>query len=113
MATKSLTSSSAIADRGTQYARDVLAGKFISGPHVRNACRRHLDDLEFGGARGLIYSVEKAERVLRFFETKLRLNGGQFEGKPFLLHPSQAFKLSCLFGWLRTDGTRRFRRAYI
>ncbi|RYG84703.1 MAG: terminase large subunit, partial [Alphaproteobacteria bacterium] len=39
--------------------------------------------------------------------------GGQFEGKPFLLHPSQAFKLSCLFGWLRTDGTRRFRRAYI
>ncbi|WP_257556436.1 terminase large subunit [Sphingobium sp. CFD-2] len=51
--------------------------------------------------------------MLRFFETKLRLNGGQFEGRPFLLHPSQAFKLSMLFGWLRKDGTRRFRRAYI
>lgn len=113
MATKPKTSSSALTDRGTQYARDVLAGKFIAGPHVRNACQRHLDDLEFGGARGLVYSVVKAERVLRFFETKLRLNGGQFEGRPFLLHPSQAFKLSCLFGWLRADGTRRFRRAYI
>jgi phage terminase large subunit-like protein len=107
------TSSSAPTDRGTQYALDVAAGKFVAGPHVRNACRRHLDDLERGHERGLTYSVEKAERVLKFFETRLRLNGGQFEGKPFLLHASQAFKLSCLFGWLRADGTRRFRRAYI
>lgn len=107
------TSSSALTDRGTQYALDVVADRFIAGPHVRNACRRHLDDLERGHERGLTYSVEKAERVLRFFETKLRLNGGQFEGKPFLLHPSQAFKLSCLFGWQRMDGSRRFRRAYI
>lgn len=107
------TSSSVPSDRGTQFAVDVLSGKFIAGPHVRNACRRHLDDLERGGARGLTYSIEKADRVLRFFETKLRLNGGQFEGKPFNLHPSQAFKLSMIFGWLRADGTRRFRRAYI
>ncbi|MFX4083663.1 terminase large subunit [Sphingobium yanoikuyae] len=107
------TSSSVPIDRGTQYALDVTAGKIVAGPHVRNACRRHLDDLEHGPERGLTYSVEKADRVLRFFETKLRLNGGQFEGKPFNLHPSQAFKLSMIFGWLRADGTRRFRRAYI
>ena len=113
MRTNLKTSSSAATDRGTQYALDVVAGEYVAGPHVRNACRRHLDDLERGHERGLTYSVEKAERVLRFFETKLRLNGGQFEGKPFLLHPSQAFKLSCLFGWQRADGTRRFRRAYI
>ena len=100
-------------DRGTRYALDVVAGEVVAGPHVRNACRRHLDDLERGHERGLTYSAEKAERVLRFFETKLRLNGGQFEGRPFNLHPSQAFKLSCLFGWLRADGSRRFRRAYI
>ncbi|KQM88647.1 terminase [Sphingomonas sp. Leaf23] len=91
----------------------MLAGKFVAGPHVRNACRRHLDDLERGHERGLWYSVEKADRVIRFYEQKLRLNGGQFEGKPFLLHPSQAFKLGSLFGWQRADGTRRFRRAYI
>ncbi len=113
MTKRKRTSSSAIADRGTTWARDVVAGKVVAGPHVRNACRRHLDDLDRGHERGLVYSVEKAERVCRFFETKLRLNGGQFEGKPFLLHPSQAFKLSCLFGWLKLDGTRRFRRAFI
>lgn len=107
------TSSSATVDRGTQWAIDVVAGRVVAGPHIRNACRRHLADLDRGHERGLIYSIEKADRVCRFFETKLRLNGGQFEGKPFLLHPSQAFKLSCLFGWLRVDGTRRFRRAYI
>jgi len=113
MTRRNATSSSAIADRATQYARDVLAGKFVAGPHVRNACRRHLDDLERGHERGLRYSVEKADRVIRFYEQKLRLNGGQFEGKPFLLHPSQAFKLGNIFGWQRADGTRRFRRAYI
>ncbi len=107
------TSSSVPTDRGTKWAQEVVAGKVVAGPHIRNACRRHLDDLQRGHERGLTYSVDKAERVLRFFETRLRLNGGQFEGKPFILHPSQAFKLSCIFGWLRADGTRRFRRAYI
>jgi phage terminase large subunit-like protein len=102
-----------LADRATAWAADVVAGKVIAGPHIRNACRRHLDDLKLGHERGLRYDVEAAERVWRFFETKLRLNGGQFEGRPFLLQPSQAFKLGCLFGWKREDNTRRFRRAYI
>jgi phage terminase large subunit-like protein len=111
MARRTLPTSSS-ADRATQYALDIVAGKFVAGPHVRNACRRHLDDLEHGYERGLTYSVEKAERAIRFFETRLRLNGGQFEGKPFLLHPSQAFRVGSIFGWLRADGTRRFRRVY-
>jgi phage terminase large subunit-like protein len=50
---------------------------------------------------------------LRFFSTVLRLNGGQFEGKPFELHPAQAFIVGSLFGWNARDGTRRFRFAYI
>ncbi|WP_159829462.1 terminase large subunit [Novosphingobium sp. TCA1] len=107
------TSSSVPTDRGTKYALDVVAGKIVAGPHVRNACRRHLDDLQRGHERGLTYDLAKVERVFRFFETKLRLNGGQFEGRPFNLHPSQAFKLGSIFGWVRADGTRRFRRAYI
>ena len=48
-----------------------------------------------------------------FFEEILVLNGGKFEGTPFLLHPSQAFIVGSIFGWLRKDGTRRYRRAYI
>ena len=44
------------------YAEDVLAGRIIAGPHVRNACRRHLDDLRRGGERGLVWDLAAALR---------------------------------------------------
>lgn len=72
-----------------------------------------MDDLEHGKDRGLTFDVEAADRVFGFFENVLRLSEGQFDGKPFELHPSQAFIIGSLFGWKREDGTRRFRRAYI
>lgn len=100
-------------DRATEYAHAVLAGEIVAGPHVRNACQRHLDDMAGGHARGLTWSVEKASRAIRFYEERLHLSDGQFEGRPFLLDPSQCFIVGSLFGWLRADGTRRFRRAYI
>lgn len=52
-------------------------------------------------------------RALGFFPDVLGLSEGQFEGRPFVLHPSQQFIIGSLFGWVREDGTRRFRRAYI
>jgi len=39
------------------YAIDVLEDKIIAGPHVRNACRRHFDDMERGHERGLVCYV--------------------------------------------------------
>lgn len=106
------------ADRATDYAHRVLAGEIIAGPHVRNACARHLRDLSEGPARGLVWSVEHAAEAVAFFEEVLCLNGGQFEGKPFLLDHWQAFVVGSLNGWLRPDEKhgrllRRFRVAYI
>ena len=100
-------------DPATAYAEAVLAGGIVAGPHVRNACRRHFDDLKHGAARGLHWDEVAVERAIGFFRDVLRLNGGQFEGLPFHLSPSQAFKVGSIFGWKRADGTRRFRRAYI
>ncbi len=117
-------------DPVTAYARDVIAGQVVAGPHVRNACRRHLHDIKDGPSRGLIWNEPTAEeveqarkanrkpegpvaRVFGFFREVLRLAGGQFEGLPFDLAPSQQFIVGSLFGWRRQDGTRRFRRAYI
>ena len=99
-------------DRATAWAMEIVAGRIVAGPHVRNAARRHLDDLKHGPKRGLTWDLPAAQRAIRFFEGVLRLNGGQFEGKPFLLHPSQAFRIGSLFGWKKSDGTRRFRRFY-
>jgi phage terminase large subunit-like protein len=70
-------------------------------------------DLQHGHERGLTFDREAADRVFRFFRAVLRLSEGQFEDRPFELHPSQRFILGSIFGWKRADGTRRFRRAYV
>lgn len=101
-----------LVDRTSAYAERVLAGDIIAGPHVRAACARHLRDVREAAARGLTWSIERAAWAMAFFEEVLCLNGGQFEGKPFILGEWQAFVVGSLFGWLRGD-VRRFRVAYV
>lgn len=105
--------SSRVSDRTKAYALAVVAGEIVAGPHVRNACQRHLVDLERGHERGLTFDIDAAEYAFKFFEGILRLSEGQFEGRKFELHPSQAFIVGSIFGWKQEDGTRRFRRAYV
>lgn len=103
-----------VSDPATQYAREVAEGRIAAGPDVRNACKRHLDDLINGPARGLVWSPEAAKHALDFFPEVLCLNGGEFEGEPFALLGWQTFIVGSLFGWLRVeDGSRRFREAYV
>lgn len=80
---------------------------------MRDACRRHLKDLEEGAARGLYFDLDKALRAIGFFADVLRLNGGEFEGKPYELLDWQAFIVGGLFGWIGADGYRRFRSCYV
>lgn len=106
-------SSTSTSDRATAYAQDVLAGRIIAGPDIRAACQRHLNDLATGGDRGLIWDIAAATRAIGYYEEVLCLNGGEFEGQPFVLLPWQAFIIGSLFGWKSADGHRRFRTAYI
>ena len=100
-------------DPVTAWAQDVARGRIVAGPFVRAAADRHLRDLKDGPGRGLVWDLGAAMHAINFFPKVLRLNGGQFEGKPFHLHPSQAFRIGSLFGWKwAADGTRRFRRFY-
>lgn len=109
------------ADPATAYALAVHAGTIVAGPHVRAACRRHLDDLETGAERGLAWDVEAVNRVIGFFRDVLTVEieeqddegGVSSRAVPFVLQPSQAFIVGSLFGWKRANGLRRFRRAYI
>jgi len=103
-------------DRATEYAQAVARGEILAGPYVRGACRRHLADLERSADPDYPFEFVPCEaaKAIRFFEEYLRLNGGQYEGLPFLLLPWQAFIIGSLFGWKRkVDGCRRFRVAYI
>lgn len=113
MATRKKTRSTATLDRATEYAKAVTAGDILAGPDIRNACKRHLNDLESCHARGLFWDVEAAQRAIDFFKDVLKLNGGDFEGKPFVLLDWQAFIVGSIFGWKGSDGYRRFRMAYV
>jgi phage terminase large subunit-like protein len=100
-------------DFATEYAKSVTSKKIIAGPHVRAACRRHLKDLKEAGARGLHFDLEKANRIIEFSQEICCLNGGDFEGVPFDPLLWQKFILCNLFGWVKDDGTRRFRTAFV
>jgi phage terminase large subunit-like protein len=100
-------------DPVTRYARDVVGGKIVAGPHVRDACARHLRDLEQAPERGFFFDLEKVRRALGFFRDVLCLNGGEYEGIAYVPLPWQAFIIGSLFGWVDADGNRRCRVAYV
>lgn len=99
--------------RATLYAESVLSGDILAGRLVRLACARHIRDLETGHERGLKFDSERADHAIGYVENFCRLAGGEFEGKPFILEPSQAFRFGSLFGWIGPDGYRRFRVSYV
>jgi phage terminase large subunit-like protein len=111
---KAKNASSKPADRCTAYAQAVVNGEIVAGPFVRGACQRHLNDLKHAEERGFYYDEHEASEAIAFFEECLCLNGGQFEGLPFILFPWQCFVVGSLFGWKRaSDDMRRFRVAFI
>jgi len=101
-------------DPVTHYARKVIGGEILAGPHVVAACERHLNDLKNGPKRGLFWNLKKAIHAINFFKDNLPLPGeGDISSKPFILQPSQEFIVGSIFGWLTEDGSRRFQTAYI
>ncbi|UVL26226.1 terminase large subunit [Pseudomonas donghuensis] len=110
---KTSSRSSSVEDPATQYAMEVHSGQRLAGPDIRNACARHLRDLEEGPKRGLVWDLEEANKAIRFYRTVLKLNGGEFEGLPFELLPWQKFIVGSIFGWKSEDGYRRFRVVYV
>jgi len=111
--TKKTRSKSFSDDPVTEYARSVVDGRRVAGPHVRAACQRHIDDLRHGKARGLQWRPDEADKAIRFYSSVLKLNGGNYEGVPFDLLAWQMFVVGSLFGWFGADGYRRFRVAYV
>lgn len=99
-------------DRTTAWARDVVSGAIVSGEIVRHAAERHLKDLVDGPARGLHWSVERAERAIGFFPAVLSITAGAKQGHPFELLPWHLFCVGSLFGWRKSSGRMRFRAGW-
>ena len=101
-------------DRVTRHAEDVVAGRYGTvGELHREACRRHLSDLEVQGTEAFpfVWDEKKGNRILEFAETLTIAEGAK--PTPVKLYGFQDFDLGAPFGWVRKDtGFRRFRRKY-
>lgn len=118
MAQRSYT---AVAQR---YAQAVVAGDIPACQWVRLACQRQLQDLARFKGRSSPYrfnpvltdamgrSYRPADNLCAFVELLPHIKG-PLAGTPITLEPWQVFILSTIFGWVKRDGRRRFRRVYI
>ncbi|MBF0418115.1 MAG: terminase large subunit [Magnetococcales bacterium] len=104
-----------------RYARSVVSGKTLACETVKQACRRHITDLEkFSGisSKYVFNPILKNGRrpgdiVCHFLQSLPHIKGPK-AGEPIKLEPWQIFIVMVVFGWVkRDDATRRFRRVYV
>ncbi len=104
-----------------KYAREIVSGRIDACKYVKQACQRHLDDLERSKTDkswGYRFDKDSAERACRFMQ-KLVHTKGEWAKKPLAdrrikLEPWQQLIHVVIYGWLRRcDKKRRFRYAYV
>jgi len=98
----------------TQYARDAVAGRIVVSKKVRQACERHLRDLEQQGTDDFpwVFDEEKGFRPIDFIQRFCKPSKGNY--KRLELQPWQHFIIGSLYGWVHKDtGLRRFKEGLI
>ena len=122
-----MAKSKAVVDPVTDYALRVWDGEIIANRLVRQACARHINDLDTAEEKGLIWKPVLAQRAINFFgeclvlpersdaeESVVVRNARQRAAShAFVLQPWQQFIVGSLFGWYTVQGFRRFREALI
>lgn len=88
------------------------------GRYERLAYERHERDLALaaqpvGHPKGFYFDAEAGERAVVFIEHFCRHSQGEWRGQTIRLERWQKFWIREVFGWMRRDGTRRFRVAYL
>jgi phage terminase large subunit-like protein len=107
-----------------QYAEAVVRGDIAGAKWVQLACQRQLNDLVKFKGKASPYqfnpkltsksgkSYYPADNLCAFIE-RLPHVKGPLAGETIKLEPWQVFILTTVFGWVKPDGNRRFRRSYI
>lgn len=67
----------------------------------------------FDTAEDCWFDTDTAQQAIDFFHECITHVKGALAGQPFILEPWQQAIVANLFGWKRTDGTRRYRSAFI
>ena len=98
-----------------EYANGVLSGDIPACKWVQLACHRQLNDLKREGTAEFPYWFEPqlANRVCQFIELLPHVKGEWARTRQRLeLAPWQIFRLTTVFGWINSEGYRRFKAAY-
>ncbi|KFN89025.1 phage terminase large subunit [Tetragenococcus muriaticus PMC-11-5] len=93
------------------YIEKVLSGEILAPEKIKNACQRHLNDLERSKSEDFsyIFDEKQADKAIKFMEM---LPGT--DGQPIRMLGFQKFIIGSLYGWRTKQGDlRRFNRALI
>lgn len=91
-----------------EYGRQVMNGDLKVGRWVRLGVERHYRDLKEAPSRGLFFSEEHAQYALQSL-LFMKHSKGAWAGQMFVPSAWQQFWIAVAFGWIRHDGSRRFR----
>lgn len=98
----------------TWYAEQVVKGNITACQKVKQACERHLNDLERQGTEEFpyIFDEELGHRPIQFIEKFCKPSKGNF--KQLIMQAWQHFTIGSLFGWIHKDTKlRRFKEGLI
>ena len=111
-------------DIATRYAQQLVDGEILACKWVTLAAQRQLDDLVRFKGKSSPFEFNAAitaksgqqfrpvDQICGFIE-RLPHVKGPLAGERISLEPWQVFILSTVFGWVKPNGKRRFRRSYI
>ncbi|WP_163371066.1 terminase large subunit [Endozoicomonas acroporae] len=103
-------------NKANKYARDIVAEKIPACRYVKQACERHLNDLEREKEKSFPYKFNRtaAERACKFIQQMPHTKGEwAFKRMLITLEPWQLFIVASAFGWVhKGSGLRRFREVY-
>ncbi len=97
-----------------EYIEQVLSGEIVACKKVKQACQRHLDDLEKSKSKDYpwYFDKEKALRPIKYIGTLCKPTQGIYEN--VILEPWTHFVVGSLFGWVHKEtGLRRFKYGLI
>lgn len=95
-----------------QYAEAVRSGSIKTGKKIKLAVERFYRFIDEADAKGFYIDHDKGMRVINFFPNFLSHTTGKMAGQRFFLAPFQAFTLYNIFGWMDSEGKRRFNTVY-
>jgi phage terminase large subunit-like protein len=96
------------------YAKQVTNREIPAARYVRAACERQIADLKRYSKKKSAFRFDqtRAEKICKFVELLPHIKGPK-AGERIVLEPWQIFLLTTVFGWIKPDGSRRFRRVYV